>query len=548
MPPQNEYHMKKNYLTALLLFSLMALGTRCYAQPSKSPVSGFVWGENRKEHPAFETLRVLGAVNQSLYYFNRISGPTSKQHQYFIDEVDFDLKVKKRMSIAPKFQSNSVRVEDVLRIKDQIFIIAVYMDKETKTKYILSYPLDLQTGTLAQTPIKAVVADFSEQRLFEGSAYDIEFSLDSSWFVINYTLPRSADGNERFGFQVFDDKFNPVWGRIATLDYREKLFEIVGHRVDDDGDVYILGRLFAEKKVEIRNKKVNYEYRLIGYRKQDPKPYFYDLDLERSFPGSVTIIPRGNEIVCMGFYSDITPGHAQGCFTITFEKMRKQLVKYSKLPFDLEFIAINLSESEKKKFEIAAKESRAEIPYLEINGLILREDQSVVVVAEQHYVKVGENTTQDQRGGGAAHYYKDIVIFSIDANFKIEWYEKIPKKQVTRNDAGKYSSFHPMPGGERIYFLYNDHKDNFKAVRIGLPKLFKAKTKDSQAVVAQMEYAGTISKYLVFNSNRYNLMVQPQISGAGRHPSEILLVARKGKRQRYGMMQLEAPASPGRRK
>jgi hypothetical protein len=525
---------------------LLLIACALFAQPDQGPASQLKWGAVRKESSRTETIKILGAVDDFYYFFNRKTGATVKYNQFFLDVVGEDMQLIERIDIKPQFQGKSVQVESAMRIKKNLYITAIHMDKQTKTKRILAYPFDTQTRTLARNPIEAVVADFSDFRIFETSDYDIEFSIDSSWFVINYTLPRSPEGKERFAFQVFDSDFKPIWGRTEVLDYPEKLFEIVGHRIDDEGDVYVLGRLFAHKKVEVRNKKVNYEYRLIGYRQHDSKPYFYDLDLERSFPGSVTIIPRGREIICMGFYSDVTPGHAQGCFAITFEKNRKQLVKYSKVAFDLEFIAINLTDHEKKKLEQDAKSNRAEIPHLEVNGLILREDQSIVVVAEQHFIQVGDNSTRDQKSSGATHYYKDIVVFALDPKYKIDWYEKIPKRQVTRNDGGRFSSFHPVPGGDRIYFLYNDQKDNFRAVRIGLPKTFKGQPKDGMALVAQMELAGSVSKHNLYLFAHHPFLMQVKMSDKGKNPSEIVMVAVKGRRQIYGRMQLDAPATPGR--
>jgi hypothetical protein len=89
-------------------------------------------------------------------------------------------------------------------------------------------------------------------------------------------------------------------------------------------------------------------------------------------------------------------------------------------------------------------------------------DNSRIIIAEHNLVS--ESCFTDFRTAlttcNYSFYYNDIFIIKISESGEMLWKIRIPKRQMSRNDYGTYSSFALGIFGKKLALIYNDNPRN----------------------------------------------------------------------------------------
>ena len=56
-----------------------------------------------------------------------------------------------------------------------------------------------------------------------------------------HTLPYDKEESQKMEFNVLDATMNSLWQQNVTLPYQDNLFDAETYRVDNSGNVYVLG-------------------------------------------------------------------------------------------------------------------------------------------------------------------------------------------------------------------------------------------------------------------------------------------------------------------
>ena len=101
-----------------------------------------------------------------------------------------------------------------------------------------------------------------------------------------------------------------------------------------------------------------------------------------------------------------------------------------------------------------------------MDQLILRNDGGALLIAEQYFVQEEYDRNQFYDPYYSNYYnrnyndidyvynYNDIIVVNIRPDGEIEWTARIPKRQVTTNDGGYYSSYAMSIVRSKIYFVF----------------------------------------------------------------------------------------------
>jgi len=96
------------------------------------------------------------------------------------------------------------------------------------------------------------------------------------------------------------------------------LFDIESVRVDNAGNVYLLGLLYKEKRKEKRHGQPNYTYEAFAtVERQRVKQY--TLSLDDRFITDMQIEILNNNLVCAGFYSQKGSFSIRGTYFLTVD-------------------------------------------------------------------------------------------------------------------------------------------------------------------------------------------------------------------------------------
>lgn len=268
----------------------------------------------------------------------------------------------------------------------------------------------------------------------------------------------------------------------------------------------------------------------------------YKLQLKNKFISDITIaIAPNNDIVCSGFYGDNNSYAIKGSFFMRIDGESKEKIVENSKEFDVNFITQTMSEKQTKKAKKKAKKGDLSMYEYDLRDLVVRSDGGAILIAEQYYVRVV--TTRTQNGGTTTtyyYYYNDIIVINISPEGQIDWYATIPKRQLSVNDNGYYSSFVLAVVEDKLYFIFNDSPLNMNW-RKGKPLYYTQYgglfNKKNRAVLAlaMVDMEGTVTKKPLLTAKQDNTITRPkgcmQISA-----NEVLLYARRGKTEKLGKL------------
>lgn len=278
-----------------------------------------------------------------------------------------------------------------------------------------------------------------------------------------------AVNHDIIGMYVFDNEHQQLTGNEIKMPYTEQAMDNIDYHINSEGTPHILAKVRADGSDKNyrgigASKKANYHIELLKIdipagnikvtKIKTEKYHLKDLYL---YDGP------DNNMVCAGFYNKITAlidwNNADGLFVYRVNKDGSvQSENYYEIPLEI----INQYKNALVQQINSGKEKngRAEFQNLELRDFIVQKDNSVIIIGEQYYI------TQVTINGTTyyTHHYRDMLITKIDADGKLAWMKKLPKRQSSRNSRGGLGFKHTtLEGKHYLFFL-----DNVKNMELGL--------------------------------------------------------------------------------
>ncbi|RYE50859.1 MAG: hypothetical protein EOP48_19110, partial [Sphingobacteriales bacterium] len=159
--------------------------------------------------------------------------------------------------------------------------------------------------------------------------------------------------------------------------------------------------------------------------------------------------------------------------------------------------------------ERKAKKRDAGVEDLELKELVLKDDGSVVVSAEQNYITI--TTHQSKNGSYTVHNYYNLgmMFANITPTGELDWITIIPKKQLTRNDGAMYNSFSLLVNRDKLRIIYNENPLNFKVTDPRKMK-YMVSPKKAMTTLVTINHDGTFSKTPLFPAKEAKTIVIPK--------------------------------------
>ena len=330
--------------------------------------------------------------------------------------------------------------------------------KSTKTKENLSLSVQgVDQETLEFSGNEDMIYNF---KLSKGRNYtngEYLKSISRKELRVAYVIEHPGDRESKTitTVKVFDDNYELLWKTKYTQPYERGLSRVESVNVSDDGLVYILTKVWKEKKDRERRER-NYEY-FINVVTKEGLETKEKLELKDNFIVDLKLnIAENGDLICGGFYSK-EGLRSDGVFFMQLDGENFNIKSESLKEFELDFITDGMSERKAAKTKKRAKKGKdVGLANVEFRDFIVKEDGGAVLVGE--YVNIYTTTSTDANGNTTTttHYnYDDIYVISIDKEGNIEWAEKIEKIQHTSNDGGFYSSFFLSINGNHLNFMFN---------------------------------------------------------------------------------------------
>lgn len=306
-------------------------------------------------------------------------------------------------------------------------------------------------------------------------------SDDSSRFLIihepreekfveqNYKLGE----RRKFTVQIIDENGKVTDDFGFTLPYSGKDNSIEKYEFGRDGKLYLLVKVVSAGAIGSNGGEAvaNYNYKLVRLS-PGANPVLEELETGCSsgtiINMSFTINAAGN-IICSGFYNNNVsePVEVTGTFVLKIDGITGKKIAEDKKQFDSDLVSriLNTRKSKTKSYDY----QKIEVFRIKSENIFLKKDGGVVFVWEEEY-----NTREGSKHSGAFdHVHANINVIQTTVEGKVGMYANIPKYQhgsygeytniSTYQQLGtSYSSFTCYFDGEKLLFLYNEHKKNAK--------------------------------------------------------------------------------------
>lgn len=522
-----------------LIFLLVLVSMGAIAQQSPLKVK---WGKEFTAPRNSTVADIIGYDPSGFYVVKAQSGGLFSSSSLLLDRFDNSLNPSKSIELELTEEGKKSYLEEIVHLDGKLLMFTSYPNQRTKLNALFVQPVNKQT-LLPDNTKKQKLAEIN----YEGNSkrnsgsFSFRLSQDSSKVLIFYSLPYDYRDPEKFGFLVMDKNLNVMWKKDITLPYRDDLFDVESFKVDNYGNVYLLGLLFKDVRRAKRNGEANYQYKVLAYTDDGANETEYAVSLPNKFLTDMQIGIRSNkDIVCAGFYSDNGTLSIRGTFFLSIDAKTKEIKTESFKEFDIGFITQNMTERQAEKAKRREERGQEQELYeYDLDKLIVRSDGGALLVGEQYFVKTVTYTSyingRPSTRTVTYFYYNDIIVVNINPDGNIAWTVKVPKRQTSVNDGGFYSSYAMAINKDKIYFVFNDNPDNLDYTGVG--RVQETVLRNQVVTVASVNAKGEMKRQLL-GAGAGEVIIRPKVCEQTSY-SEMLLFGQRRKTQQFGKIEFE---------
>ncbi len=507
----------------LLLFTPLA-----YSQSLPKTKVSLKWG---KEHPSTSTIWGLNVIGKDNDNFFTLDGG-------YIEKYDGQLTVIKRQKLEFDDKKGRREIEALfINKRKKLFMLSSLKDKKLEINTVFVDSLD--KNSLKSINGKEKIAEISyierdyhrsvperimNKKRVEGNCVFVR-SEDSSKnaLILLSILDFTKHDKEKFSITVFDDDMKPLWYKSVALPYEDEFFEVSTVKISNEGDIYMIVKIYNEKSKKSDKGKPNFKYQIMRYKKALDNPEVLDVETGDKFikKMSGTFDSTGN-LILNGYYSFKNEDYASGFLFMNLDTKSFSIKMQNFTKFN--FIKKEQIAEMKKPKKKVEEDKDPEYPSMILKEVIKRNDGNLLLV--------GESTTEakflDGRSTRTYIYYEDIYLISINSKGEIIWSETISKHQITTGGGDGFMSF-GLIVNDKIHFIFNDDVDNAKKNRFATKATFDPYTgeRNSALVMVSFDDNGKHSEVTLFNGKEKDTRAYPRYLFQDT-PTEGILIGKLG--------------------
>jgi hypothetical protein len=429
-------------------------------------------------------------------------------------------------------------VNNLFFLKGKLYIFYSLVERKGKKETLLIRELDKVTLQPKGEQKQIAEIDLTEEYKYRGTL-NYAISRDSAQVLIAYTYATEEEKPFQLTYYVLDNDWSLRWKKDITLPYQTELFDAQTFKVDNDGNAYLLGKVFNEKRKEKRRGRPNFNYEVVACRDQGKAVKQYPITLPDRFLTDMQMeVQDAKTILCAGFYSATGTVSIRGTYFLKVNAETQTIIAKNFKEFDSDFIKQYMNSREAKKVDRKEKKGQEQELYeYNLDKIVVGKDGSAIVIAEQFFEKT---TTSYQRINGmtnqitTTHYFfNDIIVVKINAMGEILWAQKIPKKQHTVDDNGFYSSYTMAIVRGKFCFIFNDNPDNLDLDENEGAANYKPSK--SIVVLAYLDQNGNLTKKPILNASDLDVITVPKVCEQIAN-NEVILFGQRKKTQQFGKL------------
>ncbi|MEL6557414.1 MAG: hypothetical protein AAFQ94_04475 [Bacteroidota bacterium] len=525
----------KTTLVVLLTVSISSL----LAQ-SKDSYSEIIWGESVTAKDGM-TFNELVAYDQSGMYIIKTNarGAYGVSTKFVIEHFDKEMNRTKSVNISLKEKGKKRRFHSALQLNNELYVLTLTVVKSSKELVLNAQTVDKNTLQLNNDLKKIASIDYSDYSINDQLSYAHSLSADSSKLLIYEYLPDGKDKKRKFGLSVFDIQLKLLWNKTVVTDFKQKSSMLEDFKVDNEGNVHLVGITFKEGEPGFLKSRPNYRYRIFSYYDQGNRPVEFPVRLESKFLSELRLeIDDDQNIVCGGLYSTRGNLNQNGSFFLKIDSQTREIISQSTQALPARIV------KKERKPGSRQKPSKKPLPTLtnyNLDDFILKDNGGAIMIAEKYYRSLFSTTNYNATTGPStsnttSYNYDDIIVTSISAEGTIEWVKRIAKEQSSQ-DPGYYLSYLLLYDENNLHLVYNDDAKNLDREEGEKLHQFN-RYSEAVTVMTTIDKEGSSSKQQLFSQSEAEVIIRP--AGGGKiSDSELVLCGQNKSKFRFAKIVFE---------
>lgn len=401
---------------------------------------------------------------------------------------------------------------EVFMLKDSIYLASIQHKKLDKSRRLIVHSISIkgklqQAWLLDSLPIISVQKD------------ELQFITDESesYIALIRERPYTQNHIQEFSLSLFNQSLQLVSQGTIALPSEAKLLRLKQVILDETRFVYLLaekGNL--EDKTDLAHN--NKSYSLFRYNIESSYTEEIELQLEQKQIQSIQIQLNASQLMAGGYFSTGASSAISGVFNVLIDPN-----------FSVQSAFVQTFTSKDLAPFYTFTQIKSYLTDFHLIGVERISSGYFALISEQQYKEVQPLSNMQQGISSFSDLYNyNAILFSL-FNSKGELIKHIciPKKQITYNDDGFYSSFVSLHHGELFQLFFNDTERN-NGLKNEDAGTFKAMSNyhGNNVVLVEIDSQGNVSRKAV-PTNEPNYMMAPKLSSALRD-QKLYLFNEKG--------------------
>ena len=310
-----------------------------------------------------------------------------------------------------------------LYFENQIKVITLYAPS-SKERVVYCYTFNINSKSYTKKQLFQKTLE-SNTALFSGAnKRQTNFAQSPNGKYLAMTTDNIKKKSNSYAIHLFDANTLEVVFEQSYQENIEKYFELNDLAVDNDANVFVLGKLFMEGRKNKIDKKANYEFVLnkVNTSKIDVQ----SIALDQEQIKSLTISFKNHKLHLLGFYSERNVNKIKGgCdFQVNPNTLVVENKQLSQLPIAVFEDIFGEDNAEDKKDK--------ELSNYFVDYTIEDANGNTYLLAEEFFV-TSTYISNGQFGGytTTTPHYNNILILKLNASGTLEWGRSVFKKANT---------------------------------------------------------------------------------------------------------------------
>lgn len=371
---------------------------------------------------------------------------------------------------------------------------------------------------------------------------NMEFSPNSEYIVFH--IDSDTKDDEKHKLHVLNSKLETVWEKEFTHTEKDKLFDIENVKIDNNGEVYILGKVFHNKRKNEIKDNINYHFEVFKVTKDKTESTL--LNLENNLVNTINLKLNEDQVYCIGLFSekndlnlidiiigkDIITGKYEDKYKITgtaffsIDKLSMKIIKSNFQKLSSEFI--------ENKYDTKGYKGTGQYLIKNIEPL---KDSGYIIIAEEFFIESSMHYGMAGMGAtsSVSYNFNDIVTIRLNEFGDLIWAKNINKHQLGYSNNDKLVSCSAFVNNDKTYMFFNERK-NIKPIENNLNfehgNFGNITEKNSNLYAVKIDGDGKISCDAI-HLNKYNDIIFYPVNGSSSYNSQMVIFGSNEKQKQF---------------